>query len=738
MRNLCIFVTVGLCLACALPVLADWDDSMPAKWVQNPDLSPMGIDINASPVPGDFVLADDFLCMERGFVTGIHIYGSWLEDFLPFMDDPLAVKFTLSIHADIPASQNPEGYSMPGELLWIREFHPGEFIARPWAENIDEGWLDPPIDYFFPGDHVCWQYNFNIPEQEAFEQLGSEQEPMVYWLDLKATPLDEQARFGWKTSMDHWNDNAVYGQGLEPYLGPWYELFYPPQHELAEQPIDLAFVIQCTSEEPEPTHDLGDAMGTMYPTLLANNGANHLIVPGMALGTLIDGEWDGQPNADATGDDTDGTDDEDGVFISSLHPGKPATINILATMPGWVEMWLDFNVDGDWMDANEHVLNSVPVNPGSNTFNFLVPNSATPYSTTGMRVRYSSQPGLNFYGPAPDGEVEDYMVEILDRLTMKWLQEPDLSPMGIDVNCSQRPEDFILADDFLCTDEGPLTDFHIFGSWLNDYLPFGDDPRGVKFTLSIHADIPASENPDGYSMPGEVLWIHEFGPGDFTAERFAGEIVEGWMNPPSFYIFPADWTCWVYKFHLNAYSAFLQHGTQDNPIVYWLDVKAEVFDEEAVFGWKTSVDHWNDKAVWGVGFEPYPGPWWELFYPANHEMAGRPIDLAFRIFADSVAPDLEGSLPKQPQLLQNVPNPFNPSTDISYVLPEGGGTVQLKIFDIKGRKVRTLVDGNQVAGPQKATWNGCDDAGQVLPSGIYFYRLIAPNCDETLRMVLVR
>ncbi len=738
MRNSLILLIIGLCLAFAWPANADWDESMPAKWVQNPDLSPMGIDINASPNPGDFILADDFLCQNQEFITGIHVYGSWLNDYLPFGEAPEAIRFTLSIHADIPASQNPEGYSLPGELLWIREFQPGEFQVRPWADNIDEGWMDPPAEYFFPGDHVCWQYNFEIPQEEAFEQLGTEEDPIVYWLDLKAFPEDPEASFGWKTSIDHWNDNAVYGHGADPFMGPWFELIYPMGHELMGQPIDLAFVLQGTGGQQEPIHDFGDAPDPSYPTMLASNGAFHVMVPGMYLGASIDGEWDGQPDAAATGDDNDGNDDEDGVTISPLSPGQPATVNIVASQPGFVEMWIDFNHNGNWSDPSDYVLAAMPVNPGTNTFNFTVPASTMPNSTTYARIRYSSQPGLSFDGPAPDGEVEDYKVDIQSDLTLKWLQVPDLSPMGIDVNCSQRPMDFILADDFLCTNEGPLTDFHIFGSWLNDYLPFGGDPMAVKFTLSIHADIPAEMNPDGYSMPGEVLWVHDFGPGEFSADVFAPEIEEGWMNPPSDYIFPADWTCWIYKFHIDPHLAFRQQGSEDNPIVYWLDLKAEVFDEEALFGWKTSTDHWNDKAVWGVGFEPYPGPWMELFYPLGHELAGQPIDLAFRILEDKVSTVEDSQMPKQSMLWQNVPNPFNPITDISYVLPEGGGIVRLDIFDIKGHRVRTLMDGNQAGGPQTVTWKGCDDSGKALPSGIYFYRLRTPNGDETMKMVLMR
>ena len=73
----------------------------------------------------------------------------------------------------------------------------------------------------------------------------------------------------------------------------------------------------------------------------------------------------------------------------------------------------------------------------------------------------------------------------------KWEQLPDLSPTGMDVDATWHPETpepppLILADDFLCTETGFITDIHIWGSWINDFYPFGEDPGAVEFTFSIH------------------------------------------------------------------------------------------------------------------------------------------------------------------------------------------------------------------------------------------------------------
>jgi hypothetical protein len=81
------------------------------------------------------------------------------------------------------------------------------------------------------------------------------------------------------------------------------------------------------------------------------------------------------------------------------------------------------------------------------------------------------------------------------------------------------------------------------------------------------------------------------------------------------------------------------------------------------------------------------------------------------------------TLPETMTLEQNYPNPFNPSTNIRFSLPEKGG-VELAVFDMLGRKVRTLVDATMSEGSFTVSFDGLDDAGASLPSGVYIYRLV--------------
>jgi hypothetical protein len=89
------------------------------------------------------------------------------------------------------------------------------------------------------------------------------------------------------------------------------------------------------------------------------------------------------------------------------------------------------------------------------------------------------------------------------------------------------------------------------------------------------------------------------------------------------------------------------------------------------------------------------------------------------------------------RLGQNYPNPFNPITTIDYQLPVGS-RVSLKIFDVSGKLIRTLVDDDKGAGAHTALWDGKDALGKAVASSIYFYELRAGNYRETKRMVLLR
>ncbi len=88
-------------------------------------------------------------------------------------------------------------------------------------------------------------------------------------------------------------------------------------------------------------------------------------------------------------------------------------------------------------------------------------------------------------------------------------------------------------------------------------------------------------------------------------------------------------------------------------------------------------------------------------------------------------------------LHQNVPNPFNPMTSIKYVTAEDG-YVRLDVYDVSGRRVRTLVEAFRAKGAYTVDWNGIDEQGGRVSSGVYFYRLFAGKQVLNRKMVLLR
>jgi hypothetical protein len=102
------------------------------------------------------------------------------------------------------------------------------------------------------------------------------------------------------------------------------------------------------------------------------------------------------------------------------------------------------------------------------------------------------------------------------------------------------------------------------------------------------------------------------------------------------------------------------------------------------------------------------------------------------------SPTLSVSLPPKPTTLyQNYPNPFNPATSIAFYLASAS-PANLSIFDVRGARVRTLVERELEAGRHVETWDGRNDAGARVDSGVYYYRLRAGKDLITRKLVIVR
>jgi hypothetical protein len=239
MRLLAVMGVVGLLV---VPALADWDpgDGHKMHFPQLPD--PYGWDVNITRVPGtgiQRVVADDWMCSETGPVTDIHFWCSWEGDFVGELE-----WIDVEIFTDLPAGHpdNPYSYSIPGESRWYQSFHPTEWTIRDYGIG-EQGWYDPFTELWVIPDHQgIFQVNITgIPVPGAFEQVEGE----IYWLAISARMVEGcQGQLGWKTSLEHWNDDAVWVDLPPSGDIPWNELRDPrPPYES----LDMAFVIT-----PEP------------------------------------------------------------------------------------------------------------------------------------------------------------------------------------------------------------------------------------------------------------------------------------------------------------------------------------------------------------------------------------------------------------------------------------------------------------------------------------------------------
>jgi hypothetical protein len=204
-----------------------------------------------------------------------------------------------------------------------------------------------------------------------------------------------------------------------------------------------------------------------------------------------------------------------------------------------------------------------------------------------------------------------------DGYKMHFPQMPD--PVGWDVNF----HDFYLADDWQCSETGPVTDVHFWISWHHDIvaeLPY--------IQVSIYSNNP--QGPGGWSQPLSQLWTRTFTPDQFIiAGPWTGD--QGWLEPYGSY-FLHD--------HIQYYQINIkdieQPFDQEEGTIYWLVIQMPYL-YPIEMGWKTSKDAFMDAAVWGS-----PGQWMPIIDPITQQ----PINFAFVITGKVPVPDLDcdGSL----------------------------------------------------------------------------------------------
>lgn len=132
---------------------------------------------------------------------------------------------------------------------------------------------------------------------------------------------------------------------------------------------------------------------------------------------------------------------------------------------------------------------------------------------------------------------------------------------------------------------------------------------------------------------------------------------------------------------------------------------------------------------------PFGGSSSEIWAGGGHIVTKRGIVAPQCALAPADAEDTPGA--RGGYRLCAVPNPFNPRTVVSFVLPRAG-EASLRLFDLRGRAVRTLHASHLPEGPHAVPWDGRDDTGDGVASGVYHARLETRDRRETAQLVLVR
>jgi hypothetical protein len=257
-------------------------------------------------------------------------------------------------------------------------------------------------------------------------------------------------------------------------------------------------------------------------------------------------------------------------------------------------------------------------------------------------------------------------------------------------------------------------------------------PDGVKIAiLTDGCKQPASDEihmPPAFSQPvsdGTPILVPGPGPGPEPPPCFPTNVAYVSWDPPEYQAEPVDY----YKVRLLLYLGGM-------PCVFW----AGPYDAQActlclwpgheyrlgVVAYKYSM-HSDETANLEVFTAGETAACSDYSHKGSHP--GVP---------ESPQPELTSGLSSDDHcLVRNRPNPFNPETDISYNLPEDC-MVRLVVYNMLGQNVRVLVDQRETAGSKTVHWDGKDDNGDELASGVYFCRLQAGRYDETRKMILVR
>ena len=260
----------------------------------------------------------------------------------------------------------------------------------------------------------------------VYDYLESDGQWLLYWAIQETIGVNEifvvPSVGGIATKI---NGPLVDGGDAGPYwVGPANSLLYVADQEVDGQVELYARTATITTvtivDDGVIVHDFGDAPAP-FPVAAEDSGPSHAL-GSLFLGSGVDHEADGSNSSAAGGD---GSDDDGIQWISDVVvvEGSIGSGSFVANSSesGKLDAWIDFDGDRTWNDGTEQIATSFDLSPGANTILFEIPDGSEA-GELGARFRLSREGGLTPFGQADSGEVEDYLVSILDGATTTSLQ----------------------------------------------------------------------------------------------------------------------------------------------------------------------------------------------------------------------------------------------------------------------------------------------------------------------------
>jgi hypothetical protein len=318
--------------------------------------------------------------------------------------------------------------------------------------------------------------------------------------------------------------------------------------------------------------------------------------------------------------------------------------------------------------------------------------------------------------------------------------------------CSFTVTVYNLPPELICPDYGQV---HPQGYFISTDFQVSD-PYGEEVLVSLLGTEPHPDGAQPFIKDRHVEWQTECVEGDYVITLVAtdpcglADTCEFWVSV--YTDFPPDFTIWV-----NPTTQFVKAGLS---VGYLVEINN--LDPSHQFTWPCSLSvtgqpvppnsaNFDDPVMTPVDFStlnvhtvPATDTGTYTLIVMGRAVRGtvvhthsKQVKLVVAIPSDVNDEDDTPSTPSGFALFQNQPNPFNPSTHISYYLPKACD-VKLTVYNVLGRKVRVLFDGYQSAGAHFLRWDGTDDSGAELGSGIYIYRLQTNGFADSKKMILMK